>query len=143
MRWQLALAIALAACACGDKQPHAQNPQPPTGNDRAVTGDADSGDRGAASARDAGADAPLTADECRAFVDHVFEIAVREFRAGAAEQGKPIPSEGQLQQIREGLQKELGPECLRQPRSKYDCAMKARDRASLEACAAPSEPVDN
>ncbi len=137
------LAILAAASACGDSKPRATGPRPPVEGGGATSAALDSGAAGATAASDAGPGDALTEAECRALVDHVVGIALTRFRQQAAEQGKPIPTEAQLQEIREGLGRELGKQCLTLPRRDYDCAMRAENAAAIEACATATPPVEN
>lgn len=133
----------IAACACGDSKPRATGPRPPT-DDTGTTSAALGRDAASTTETvDAGPDDPLTETECSALVDHVVGIALARFRQQAAEQGKPVPTEAQLQKIRTGLQRELGQQCLAMPRRDYDCAMGAEDAAAFEACAPAEPPVEN
>jgi hypothetical protein len=139
----LALAIvAVAACACGDKQPRAQSPRG-ADNGRASQSQADAGTAPSTGDPAGGPADTLTEEECRGLVDHVVAIAEERFRADAVEQGKPIPTEAQLQKIRESLGKELGAACRRMRRQDYECAMRAQDATAYEACARAEPPVDN
>lgn len=139
----LGLAVLVAISACGDRPPRAQGPHRDSTSDDADAGDANPHGASATDAIDAGADAALTEAECRGLVDHVVEIAMRRFREQSAAQGKPIPTEAQLQEIRGRLQRELGTACLAMPRPVYECAVRARDAAALEACEGERSPVEN
>ncbi len=124
----LLLVVALAGCG----QPSARPAAPVVA--QAGGGDGGPGDGGGVAAEIAPPPppAPLTAEECAALVDRMLSIGLAE-QQRKTPQG-PVPSAEQQQAIRAQMIAELAPSCATIPRSAWDCAMAASDRAAMAAC---------
>jgi hypothetical protein len=127
-------AMAVAAMACGHKQPtggggvgSASGSGTGTGTGTGTGSGSETG-----SGTDQPADAPVTREECVAVLGHIVDI-------GMADQRKRLPpdqaptdedvAKARKRTIDGGLE-----ECLKMPRTMYACAMKAQDAAAMKAC---------
>jgi hypothetical protein len=113
--------------ACGGSQgqaPVEPDPAPAHAN-------ADAGSAVAEPATDGNA---LTREECEGLFEHLFQIEVEHQRATLPEEERPTAAD--WEKAKASMREARLGECVGTDRVefRYDCAMKAADRAGLKAC---------
>lgn len=122
MRTALPLAL-LVACSSSSGAPPAATPAAAPAQD-------DASDSTAAAATPS--DAPLTEDDCVALFDHLIDIKLDELRASVPPD--QVPTDEQVEEIRERMRSEEMPRCLAGDRQTFACALAATTAEDVAAC---------
>jgi hypothetical protein len=149
----IAAVAAAGLCACpggGPPRPAGPDPASTAGDGAPAPGGA--GGAGAAAPAEAAASdqagavtspaapppappAPVTREECGQLVDRLLTIGLAEQRA--RDPGAPQATVEQQAAIRASLLDQAAPVCASMPRTRWQCAVEAADRAAMNACAGP------
>ena len=121
----LVLLFVLALGACSQPAKHGGN-----GNGTGAPARTDAAAAGAGP--DAGA-GPLTEAECTGVIDHILDAQLAEMRK--SKKPEEMPTDEQVEKLREKLRGEMMDQCLVWDRSSYQCIMGSPDLAGIQVCA--------